>query len=237
MIEKIKSYYKIIIFVVIVIILFSLIFAFEYYKNKNVKMEKKETKVIQKKKKEEVKEVDNASYVYVDIKGAVNSPGVYKLEEGKRVVDVINMAGGLIESADTSIINLSKKISDEMLIIIYTVDELKAYKEKLTMLKETNKQLEEKIICPDTSNDACISKETKKSTTKDELNTSSNSLISINTSTKDELMTLSGIGESKADAIIKYREENGKFDSIEDIKNVSGIGDALYEKIKDLITV
>ena len=126
-------------------------------------------------------------YYYVDIKGEVKDPGVYKLKEGSRVIDAINASGGLKENANTYSVNLSKKITDEMVIIVPSNSE--------------------------------------------------NTIVNINTATTKELLSITGIGESKASNIIKYREENGNFSSIEDIKNVSGIGDSLFEKIKKYITV
>ena len=166
---------------------------------------------------------------FVDIKGAINNPGVYEIECNKRVIDVINMAGGLTDNADTTILNLSKKVKDEMYIIIYTNDQIKEYKEKLLPSKEIIKQVEEKIICPDNSNDACE----KSSASKEEVKVTGK--VNINTATKEELMTLTGIGESKADKIIEYRKSN-IFNSIEDIKNISGIGESIFTKIKDNIT-
>lgn len=134
------------------------------------------------------------------------------------VIDVIEIAGGLIEGADTSMINLAKIVSDEMTIIIYSNEEvLEKYKEEICVCD-----------CPEITNDACIDNENVSTDTE---------LVNINTASKEELMTITGIGESKADTIIKYREENGNFKSIEDIKNVSGIGESLFEKIKDYITV
>ncbi len=161
----------------------------------------------------------------VDIKGEVLTPGIYSLDSNKRVIDVIDMAGGLTENADTSVINLSKKIKDEMVIIIYSKSEVKEFEKT----KEKETQVQEKCIQKDENslkNDACISTDSKTTSGK----------VSINTGTKEELMTLSGIGESKAQDIIKYREENGSFKTIEDIKNVSGIGDSLFAKIKENIT-
>ena len=173
---------------------------------------------------------DNETYTntcFVDIKGSVINPGVYEIECTKRVIDVINLAGGLEEDADTSILNLSKKVKDEMYIIIYSNNQIKEYKEKMLPAKEIIKKVEEKIICPDKSNDACeniTSNNVKEVTGK----------ININIATKEELMTLPGIGESKADKIIEYRNNN-KFNSIEDIKNISGIGESIFNKIKDNI--
>jgi competence protein ComEA len=168
---------------------------------------------------------------FVDIKGSINNPGVYEVECNKRVIDVINMAGGLTENADTTILNLSKKVKDEMYIIVYSNSEIQEYKQKLLPSKEIIKQVEEKIICPDNSNDAC--EKTNNTTKKEE--TKVEGKININNASKEELMTLTGIGESKADKIIEYRNSN-KFNSIEDIKNVSGIGESVFNKIKDNIT-
>ncbi len=164
--------------------------------------------------------------VYVDIKGAINNPGVYEVDYDSRIIDVINLAGDLTEEADTSILNLSKKVEDEMYIIIYTKDEMKEYKEQNIPSKTIVKETEKKIVCPDEDNDACLADSTSNVTGK----------ININTATKEELELLPNIGEAKANKIIEYRENN-KFETIEDIKNVSGIGDSLYEKIKDIIEV
>lgn len=232
--NKIKENYKKIIVVIVMLLFVLSLFFINFYNNKqNEKVKVKSKAVIKQtieKRKEEVKE-EKVNYYYVDIKGAVKNPGVYKIEEGKRIIDAINVAGGLTEKSDTSIINLSKKLSDEMLIIVYTFDEIKEYKNKNMEMEEINKKMSEKIVCPDKSNDSCINNNSKNN------EVSSNSKVSINTATLDELMTISGIGESKAKEIIKYREENGNFESINEVTNVSGIGDALFEKIKDSITV
>ncbi len=167
---------------------------------------------------------ENIEDYKVDIKGEILTPGIYTLKSNSRVIDVIEMSGGLTENADTSVINLSKKITDEMVIIIYSKSEVKDFEKT----KETEKIVQEKCIKKDENalkNDACITDSAKTS-----------GKVSINTATKEELMTLTGIGDSKAEDIIKYREENGPFKTIEDIKNVSGIGDSLFAKIKENIT-
>ena len=168
----------------------------------------------------------NISTVFVDIKGAVNNPGVYKLKEDSRVIDAINNSGGLKENADTSIINLSKKIEDEMVIIIYSKEDLQKYKDNLST-KAIEDEIKKEKISIDKNNKAEINIDLKED----------NSKININTASKEELTTLPGVGESKAEAIIKYREDNGNYEKIEDIKNVSGIGESAFEKIKDNITV
>ena len=173
------------------------------------------------KKKSKKENIENYK---VDIKGEILTPGIYTLKSNSRVIDVIEMSGGLTENADTYVINLSKKITDEMVIIIYSKSEVKDFEKT----KETEKIVQEKCIKKDENalkNDACITDSVKTS-----------GKVSINTATKEELMSLTGIGDSKAEDIIKYREENGLFKTIEDIKNVSGIGDSLFAKIKENIT-
>ncbi len=165
-------------------------------------------------------------YYLVDIKGAVNNPGVYKVETGARVNDVVNMAGGLTENADTSLINLSKLVSDEMVIIIYTIEEVNNSNLVNTVIKVVEKECE----CPNIENDGCINDKLTDTIT------NGDDKVNINTASVEELSKLDGIGQSKAEAIVKYREENGKFNAIEDITKVSGIGNNVYEKIKDNIT-
>lgn len=160
----------------------------------------------------------------VEIKGMIKNPGVYEINENDRVIDLIEKAGGLLEDSNTSILNLSKKLKDEMVVIIYSNKEIEELKQDKIVIK-----YEEVLVpceCPDSINDACI-EENKNENTK---------LVNINTATKEELMTLPSIGESKAENIINYRE-NFKFETIEQIKEVSGIGESLFEKIKDYITI
>lgn len=221
---------QIIITIIVVLIVSSLtITTIYFYKPKK---EKKISSLKVKKTSNPIKEdtlnqKENKKYM-VDIKGEVQTPGIYELESSSRVIDVINEAGGLTENADTTVINLSKKISDEMVIIIYSKWQVEHWKET----KEQGKYLQEQCISQkeeQAKNDACID-DTEENTN------STPSIININTATKEELMTLTGIGESKAEAIISYREKTA-FTKIEDIKNVSGIGDSIYEDIKNNITV
>lgn len=172
--------------------------------------------------------VDSSNLIKVDVKGKVKKPGVYEVESSYRVVDVIKKAGGLSKDADTSVTNLSKKVYDEMVIVIYSKAEVKNYES----IKEVQKQNEQLCLNNETVIDgACINS----SSIKNESNVS-NSKVSINTDNIQELMTLSGIGESKAKQIISYRKSNGNFKNIEDIMNVEGIGESIFEKIKDNIT-
>lgn len=173
---------------------------------------------------ETLDEKEEEKIINVDIKGAVKKPGVYKVNDSLVINDVIKLAGGLAKNADTSLINLSKKVTDEMVIIIYTKEEVKNSNIVDTVIKVVEKE----CICPNIENDGCLNTEIKDTI-------GETKLININTATIEELMTISGIGESKAKAIIEYRNKN-KFEKIEDILNVSGIGNNLYEEIKIYIT-
>lgn len=218
--EKIKENLKYIIPIFILVII-SVIIVILYYPKEEAKPQ-----IVKVKKQISNKEVKEEKYYYVDIKGAVNNPGVYKLKEDSRVIDAINNSGGLKENADTSIINLSKKIEDEMVIIIYSKEDLQKYKDNLST-KAIEDEIKKEKISIDKNNKAEINIDLKED----------NGKININTASKEELTTLPGVGESKAEAIIKYREDNGNYEKIEDIKNVSGIGESAFEKIKDNITV
>lgn len=237
-----KKYLKIILISITIILILIISFTINFYLNKNkVKAQEVKTEIIEKKENNKDEPIEIKKF-RVDIKGYVNIPGVYELEENQRVIDVINIAGGLKENADTSIINLSKKITDEMVIIIYSKEEIDKYKEKLNNSKEIVKEIQKEIVCPDTINNACINNQEKikveeKNNKEESEGKETNGKVSINTATKEELMTINGIGEGKAESIIKYREENGNFETIDDIKNVSGIGNSIFEKIKEFITV
>ncbi len=204
-------------------------------------LEKKSTIEKSDNKEDETEKKDNSNY-FVDIKGAVNFPGVYEMGKDTRVIDVVKSAGGLRDDANTSLINLSKKINDEMVIIIYTNLEVAN-----AIIDKNNDALSNQYNCPSVKNEVCncTSEKSSKSTNSSSKNSEKNAndsdkkssdKVNINTATKDELMTISGIGEAKANAIISYREENGNFEKIEDIMNVSGIGQSLYDKIKENIT-
>lgn len=173
--------------------------------------------------------------VFVDIKGEVAIPGVYEIDKTKKVIDVIALAGGFTEQADTSLVNLAKQVTNEMVIIIYSKEEVKKALEEDSIAKIVDKQ----CICPEVKNDACLNNnETSNTNTSSEDTTvSEGELINLNTATLEELQTLSGIGESKAKAIIEYRESVGGFKTIEELMQVTGIGESLYEKIKNNITV
>ena len=189
---------------------------------------------------------DEKENFYIEIKGAVKKPGVYLVNSNSIIDDVVKLAEGFTKKAYTKNINLSKKVSNELVVYVYTESEYKKLNEKEQVI------IKEECVCPsyeitdctnsgnslvvpdsNTTNDNDIAIDIKDNTEKENEN---DSLVNINTASLEELMTLSGIGESKAKAIIEYREKS-KFNTIDEIKNVSGIGDAAFEKIKNNITI
>lgn len=181
-------------------------------------------------KEEVTEEIPKEEKIKVDIKGAVKNPGVYEINSNGRVADAIAISGGLTNDADTSIINLSKNLTDEMVIIIYTKEEVAEMLKGSTSIK----YIEKECICPKIENDACIDNVIDN---KPDTNTSNEQKVSLNSATIDELMQLPGIGEVKAKAIIAYREENGGFKSIEELLEVNGIGESTFNKIKDQLSL
>ena len=164
-------------------------------------------------------ETVNSEYIYIDVKGSVKNPGVYKLNSNSRVVDAIEASGGVLDSANTRFINLSKALNDGDVVVVYSNEEIENAKKEETIYVETP------CVCEEVKNDACYKEDGK------------DDKININTANLNELKTLTGIGDAKANAIIEYRNKNGNFKSIEEIKNVSGISNNLYEQIKDFITI
>lgn len=193
---------------------------------------------------------------YCDIKGNVNNPGVYEINNGDTIQDIINLSGGLKKNSYTDNINLSKKVKDEMVIYIFSNSEISKIKELSNCVcedtyvykeceddknlgnEENNSKLEENIT---NTNDEIIKNSTTtkiiKTTEKIDITTKIKYPININLASIEELLNIKGLGEKKASSIIKYREEHGNYESIEDIKKVDGIGDKLFESIKEFITV
>jgi len=196
----------------------------------------------------EVSSVDELDEtIKVDVKGAVAHPGVYELNTTSNVNDAIVKAGGITKNGITTNINLSKKLTDEMVVYVFTKKELDAKTTANEVVCEVPKcECEEVVVNKEICSNASITTTTSTnsiSSTTDTNHSSNNTqnsqdtLVSINTDSIEELMTLDGIGESKAKAIIEYRTQNGNFKAIEEIMNVSGIGEKAFEKIKDNIKI
>ncbi|MFJ7854291.1 helix-hairpin-helix domain-containing protein [Peribacillus frigoritolerans] len=148
--------------------------------------------------------------IKVDVKGAVKSPGIFTAQAGDRVIDLISAAGSFTEKADTDKVNFAQIIEDQMVIYVPEIGE------------EDKGDLEN--IQVGTSGDA-ITKGT------------SGGVVNLNTATQEDLQTLTGIGPSKANAILEYRETIGKFKEVDELKQVTGIGDKTFERLRDSISV
>lgn len=150
---------------------------------------------------------EELSQLVIDVKGAVEKPGLYTLEAGARVNDAVEAAGGLTSQADPKSVNLAQKLSDEAVVYVASKDE------NISVVTST------------TASSAMSSEE------------KSTSQVNLNTATEADLQTISGIGAKRAADIIAYREANGGFKSVDDLNNVSGIGDKTMESIRPYVTV
>jgi len=153
--------------------------------------------------------------IVIHITGEVVNNGIVKLEEGERIIDAIEKAGGTTEKADLSKVNLAYVLADGQKLYIPSIEE----------------KFEGEYITEGSGENVIIENNLTKKEEK------GNKIININTANEQELLNLQGIGESIAKRIVEYRKINGKFNSIEDIKNVSGIGEAKFNKIKNYICV
>lgn len=147
--------------------------------------------------------------VVVHVCGAVQNPGVYSLAEGSRIYEAVAAAGGLLPEADEAYLNQAACVTDGEQIYVPTMQEVL---EQSATLTRNGQQTEIGTVSQDAK-------------------------VNLNTATKEQLCTLPGIGESKAESIISYRNEHGAYGQIEDIMKVEGIKDGLFQKIKDRITV
>lgn len=160
----------------------------------------------------------------VHICGAVSAPGVYELPAGSRIIDAVEAGGGFLPEADEACCNLAEEIVDGCQIYIMTKTESCA-----------DGQTEKKAGIQ-TSPDSDM-QTTDRNVRSNSATALENGLVNLNTADVAALMTLPGIGESRAKAIISYREQHGAFAKIEDIMKISGIKQAAFSKIKDKITV
>jgi competence protein ComEA len=199
--------------IITVIIAFAAIFNFLEESNSSVSNVENIVPQELKEEKEtpqEQEEIQKPEIIMVDVKGQVTMPGVYSSSQGERVIDVVQRAGGLTENADESMVNFAEHVQDAMVIYIPAKGE-----EGMTVPAGGT------TVNP--SNTGGTS--------------STQAKININKADETQLQNLPGIGPAKAAAITEYRETSGLFKTVEDLKNISGIGDKTFEKLKDLITV
>lgn len=189
------------------------------------------------KKKAEITESDQSSAIqrpvsqtiYVDVCGAVVNPGVYELSSDSRVFQAIEKAGGYLPGAAASYLNRARSLSDGQQIYVPTQEEVDGQTIPLTQ----DETAQDGMVQEGTAQTGTAADNTADGTG----TTQAGQRINLNTADVSQLSTLTGVGESKALAIIAYREENGPFTSIEDIMNVPGIKEGTYEKIKDKIAI
>ncbi len=153
--------------------------------------------------------------IYVYVCGAVNSPGVYELPEGSRIIDAVEAGGGFRDDADENFVNLAARLSDGVKLFFPTREEVASETGEAGQIQ---------------------SFDTGQALAEGSGTSAGSGLININSATRDELTGIPGIGSVTADKIVSFREQHGSFKTIEDIKNVSGIKDKLFSKIKDYIT-
>ncbi|CRH88981.1 ComE operon protein 1 [Chlamydia trachomatis] len=163
----------------------------------------------QKKDKEKKLDEKGSSTILVDVKGAVAKPGLYELKAGARVNDAITAAGGFAANADQKSINLAQKVSDEAVAYVAASGE----------------------------NISVVNSSAKTDTSSAESESADTDLVNLNTATAADLQTITGIGAKRAADIIVYREANGGFKSVDDLNQVSGIGDKTLENIRPYVTV
>lgn len=145
----------------------------------------------------------------VDVKGAVTAPGIYELPDGARIHDAVKAAGGMLETADPKSVNLAQKLSDEAVVYVATKEE------GLSVVSATPS-----VSAADVGNAS-----------------GTQNKVNLNTATETDLQTISGIGAKRAADIIAYRDSNGGFKSVDDLNNVSGIGDKTLENLRPHVTV
>jgi competence protein ComEA len=201
--------HKLYVIITAIIALTAIFYFFEENKSSETNIENLVPQEIQVKKDspQPQEQIQETISIIVDVKGQVKLPGVYSSSQGERVIDVINRAGGLTEIADESQVNFAQHVEDAMVIYIPAKGEEGISMPAGTSVSET---------AGGSSNQA---------------------KINLNKADENELQNLPGIGPSKAAAILEYRETNGQFKNVEDLKNISGIGDKTFDKLKDLITV
>ena len=203
---------KIIIIIVILVIIF---IGWKFYGSLNNTDIENNDFLVNDTKEEKKNDNEEEETMAVHVTGEVKNPGVVKIKEGSRIEDIIEAAGGLTENADITNINLAYVVEDGVKIKIPAVGDDELSKES--------------YIIEGMGENFSIAE--------GNVENHSNSLININTATQSELETLPGIGPSIASRIIEYRNQNGKFKTVNDIKNVTGIGNNKFEKIKEFIKV
>lgn len=214
MLDNLTKKQKIAVYIIAVIVAIGMIY-FIYNKNQ-VNNDDIENDILVSNTSTKEDEKSELEQIVVHVTGSVKSPGIVKLKDGSRIEDAIEAAGGLTENADISKVNLAYVLEDGI---------------KIKIPSSSEEDIGDGDVLIDGSGENVVEKDDSQSTNQNGKG------ININKADETELQTLPGIGASLASRIVEYRKQNGKFANIEDIKNVSGIGDSKFSNIKDLITV
>lgn len=246
-IKSLSKKQKIVIIIVTTIILAGV--GYFAYATETEKQNETNLEIAETEEKQEDEKENKEEKIIVHLSGAVEKEGIIELDENSRIADAIEKAGGIKENACIDEINLAYKLEDGMKIYIPTKEECKKQQEEKKQLIQTetsgisnsNSQESQNKNTTTSSGTAANAGKTNSGSTSitgtSSNNTAKQGEVNINTASQTELETLPGIGPSTALKIVNYRKEKGKFKKIEDIKEVSGIGDSKYNKIKDLITI
>lgn len=214
MLDNLTKKQKIVVYIIAVIVAIGMIYFI--YNNNQVKNDDVEKDILVSNTSTKEEEKNEQEQIVVHVTGSVKSPGIVKLTDGSRIEDAIEAAGGLTENADISKVNLAYVLEDGI---------------KIKIPSSSEEDIGDGDVLIDGSGENVVEEDDSQSTNQNGKG------ININKADETELQTLPGIGASLASRIVEYRKQNGKFANIEDIKNVSGIGDSKFSNIKDLITV
>lgn len=191
---------------VLIIFLIAISIFYRKIKNDDTNIEKIERNQVESVEKESLEKEEVVEDILIHLSGQVKNPGIVQLKTGDRLIDAVEIVGGLLEDADLSGVNLAQKLVDEEKIHIPKLGEESENSKVVGSDRDINKSLDEK------------------------------GKINISTCDKSQLLSLPGVGEKTAEKILEYRDMNG-FKDIEDLKNVSGIGDKKFDAIKEFIIV
>lgn len=196
--------YKYYLFLLLVLFVLGLISALFFYTRQSSVEEYEDLSTEKNSQERQTQKMsDEKLLLYADVKGAVKQPGIYQIHEDMRVWDVVQLAGGVQENAETKNVNFAEKVSDQMVIYIPSEDEVVQTYDK-EEIKQESQQSDK---------------------------------VNLNQANESELQTLTGIGQKKAQEIILYREENGGFREIEELKKIPGIGEKTFEKLREAICI
>lgn len=217
MLENLNYNQKKVLIIIVIITVFGVLY-YIYFKSNNNQIDLNQEIMVQKNNTSDIsQENEEENFVIIHITGSIKTPGIVKLKDGARIEDAIEAAGGLTEDADISNLNLAYILEDGTKLKIPSLLSDEESKDEQILSKESGKNIIEE--------------------SKVNLEEQSNTAININKASQSEFENLPGIGPSLAQKIIKYRNEIKKFEKIEDIKNVSGIGESKFENFKNYIYV